>query len=199
MPFTDLEIKIAKQLVSGEKSLQELVYSTGLQVQEINEGLKSLIKKGLIEKRAEKYALLGEIIDRLQGKPKFRAMMMIENASQSKESLIKAVEDFEKRLRKEPYVYENFFKSDITEYNGIYSQYFSFVLGTQRFEDMVNFVINYGPGAIEFLEPDSFTVNLRDAQMILLNVSSAVNYYISLIASLYLQKLRAEESENVEK
>ncbi|MEM3411777.1 MAG: hypothetical protein QW735_02375 [archaeon] len=198
MPFTDLEIKIAKQLVSGEKSLQELVYSTGLQVQEINEGLKSLIKKGLIEKKAEKYALLGEIIDRLQSKPKFKAMMIIENASQSKESLIKAVEDFEKRLRKEPYVYENFFKSDIMENNGIYSQYFSFVLGTQRFEDMVNFVINYGPGAIEFLEPDSFTVNLRDAQTILLNVSSAVNYYISLIASLYLQKLQAEESENVE-
>ncbi|MEM3740918.1 MAG: hypothetical protein QXY04_00770 [archaeon] len=199
MPFTDLEIKIAKQLVSGEKSLQELVYSTGLQVQEINEGLKSLIKKGLIEKKAEKYALLGEIIDRLQSKPKFKAMMIIENASQSKESLIKAVEDFEKRLRKEPYVYENFFKSDIMENNGIYSQYFSFVLGTQRFEDMVNFVINYGPGAIEFLEPDSFTVNLRDAQTILLNVSSAVNYYISLIASLYLQKLQAEESENVER
>ena len=106
-----------------------------------------------------------------------------ETVKQSLSSLLENVEKdtrlsvFKKGDLKEPQKIDNPFKK-LTDLKHVWASSTEVHFVIKNFEDMVNISLEYGPSAIEILEPKSIKLDIRSAQSIL-NTTSSIMHRIT--------------------
>ncbi len=205
MDFSEQQKKVSQLLLKGPKNVDEIRKDIGLNANEVNDALKNLIKLKLVERHGDKYRLIEYVVKGTlgattpTGDEKFKFHMIIEAISQEKESLVKQCDILEDRFKKEKNVAIFRFERAEPKQNGdLWSAYFDTTIGTKKFKDIVNVIINYGPSSVEMLEPEKLEMNLQETHDTLNEVSSAVHYYITFILGLQ-QKLMEMKQELQEK
>src|SRR3989338_5918170 len=188
--FSGEQAKIAKALLAGDKSVEELRLETGISAGALNEGLRGLIKLRLVEKSKEnKYKLIDVVLKGAGSRPSvegnkmgkkpvnLKFFMIVEAGSDSREALEEQFKVIEERLRKEPYEFFKFEKSTVEELipeegsrahgkgvERMFAQHLELEVGVPSFRDVVYLIISYGPSGIELLEPSELELKASDVQ-----------------------------------
>jgi len=117
-----------------------------------------------------------------------RVGMMIEALAVSKEAAESAMKKHVQKMEKEDgmIIYKKEFReiSEVkTPFPNIekgYSQVVDLELVAESFDKLVYIVLNYGPSAIEILEPKNITMDFGEAQGILNSLASLVHTYAAM-------------------
>ena len=193
--FSEEQKNIAKALLENPKTLEELREQLKIDAGTLSKELGGLIKLRVVERKDEKYKLIDLVEKAVKGessKPiegKFQAHFMIESASQDKESLEKQVKILEGKIKKENVRVDELKVLDAIENQGVYNASIETTISTDKFSDLVDFVISYGPSAVEVFKPRSAEFKTKELQDMLQKVSSAVYYYTTLIVQLKYAQL----------
>jgi DNA-binding HxlR family transcriptional regulator len=202
--FSEEQKKIAKHLMSGPKTVEELSSLTFLIPSKITDELKKMMKLKLVEKEEgfpTKYKIKKSILEEVQkrkeimeqDKFKIRVKAIIEVQAIEKELLKKQLDKIEEALKKE----QNFTvyaaeKAEIIQEGEHFSSYLEVDLTVKDFSSLVRLMFFYGPTSVEVLRPEKIELGLDDLQDGLLEISSMVQAYTEFIAKRLNQEELAE-------
>ncbi len=190
MKISDTQARIAKELVEGPKSLEELANALGSSKEELEKELESLLKLGLVRKTKQGYRLAEAVrrglMEGIELKPedyKFRAYVIVEGVSEDKAKLEELQKKIVEKFKNDPYFQVIDLNIEETlENEGVYTSMFEAEVVAKSFEDLVYLVINYGPSSIELIEPGKFELKASEAQGILVDVANMIHAYTQVIA-----------------
>lgn len=194
LKFTKDQIAVGVALVKSSKTLKQLVEELDLGPNRIRKALNGMKKLGVVREVNGRYSLIPEARLKLMGrepveeKLPFKLHAIIEGQSKDKKILAKANDVLLEELKKDKLIRAtNFVVEDIVKEGSYYYVMFECDVYAKNFEDLVYFVLHYGPSVIELEEPAKFELTRHEGQGVLLDVSSTLHYYMGLIA-----KLKAE-------
>ena len=203
MNYSEEQQKIAKILLEGPKTLEELREASGLDAIQLNEELKELLKIKVVERKEDEYKLIDLVEKAVKGQAgpiegNFQVNMIIEATSKDKESVEKQLQLMEDKIKKERVIIDSIKKMEAIENQGYYNAYLELTISVSSFLDLVLFIISYGPSSIEIIKPKKTELTQNEMQEILHQMSSAVYYYTSLIIQLRYADLvkKAQEEQN---
>jgi len=203
-PFSRNQARLAKALVSGAKTAKELREETSLPLNEVEADLARLITLRVVDKlggyptkyQAVEAVRKGVMDSKTEGQ--FKAHVIIEG--QSKE--LKALQDASRHLRgmmekdrivhvasikeeaavKEDETYTNIIEADVT---------------AKSFEDLVYFVLNYGPSSIELHPIGDYVLKASEAQEVLMDIASLIQAYATTLVQkdFLIQEYRKKSPE----
>ncbi len=190
MKITETQANIARQLVEGPKSLNELAQALGLGKEELEKELEGLLKLGLVRKSKQGYRLAEAVrrglTEGVELKPedyKFRAYVMVEGVSEDKGKLEEMQKKVVERFKNDSYFQVIDLNVEETlENDGVFTSMFEAEVVAKGFEDLIYLVINYGPSSIELIEPGKFEMKASEAQGVLIDVANMVHAYSQVIA-----------------
>ncbi len=192
MRVSDTQARIAKALVPGPKTLEELAKELDLKPDEVKTELEALMKLGLVRLGKEKYRLVEAVRRGLETgeklnpeEYKFRAYVIIEGISENKEVLEKLQKQVIDKFKKDPnFEILDLNVEEIIENEGVYSSMFEAEVVAKTFHDLVYLVLMYGPSSIELIEPAKFEIKASEAQNILVDTAEMIHAYSQIIADL---------------
>ncbi|MCD4739848.1 hypothetical protein K8R43_01500 [archaeon] len=190
MQYTDEEAKISSALVKESKKLSALCAELNMKEEQVKKALDTLKEKGLVREREGVYFLHGNVRSGILGKEEtpdwpFKVHAIIEGQSKDKQVLEKANNVLIINLKKEKMIKAcDFVEEDILKEGRLYYVMFECDVYAKHFEDLVYFVIKYGPASIEFEDPGKFTMNRNEAQGILMDISTTLHSYMQTIHQL---------------
>ncbi|MFC2174637.1 helix-turn-helix domain-containing protein [archaeon] len=204
--FSRNQAKIAKALVEDGKTAKELREELGLPLHEVEGDLAKLIKLKTVEKLGgypTKYRAVDSVRRGIMGeKPTaaqvFRAHAIIEGQSKDKKALEDATTHLMGQMAKDNIVtVTNVQKDEVVKEEGVYTNLFEVDIASKRLEDMVYFVLTYGPSSIELEPMEEYVVDPSEAQGILMDVASVLHSYASTLVQkdLALRKYRENSKE----
>ena len=193
--YSKNQARIALSVSKSAKTVQELRKELGIPLNELEQGLAKMIKLRLIEKQhgfPTKYAAIEEVRRRVMEEEKtvyqFKAHAIIEGQSKSEEQLDYAQKDLIGKMKKdELFKVAGLEEEEIQKDKDIYTTLFSCDVHAKSFEDLVYFVLNYGPSSLELLEPDEIEMSKGEAQGVLMDMATMIHTYINLIAELKIE------------
>ena len=188
--FSHNQARIAKALIEGGKTAKELRDDLNIPLHELESDLGKLIKMKTVEKLGgypTKYQAVEAVRRGVMGeKPTeshiFRAHVIIEGQSKEK----KALEDATKHLMGEMskdrvIVVSNTRQDEIVEEEGVYTNLLEADIGAKHLEDLVYFVLTYGPSSVELEPIQEYSLNNAEAQGILMDIASVLQGYAALL------------------
>ncbi|MCD6522407.1 MAG: hypothetical protein J7K68_01545 [Candidatus Diapherotrites archaeon] len=197
--FTKEQARIAKALVPGPKTIEELRRELEIPMNKLTEELAQLMKLKLVSQKGfpTKYYIIDEVRRGVMEEEKtnrpFKAHFIIEGISKNKEALKNAQKALIERMKKDKLLrVQNIEESDIAEDNGNYSTFFEADISTKTFEDMVYAVLTYGPSSVELFEPEEFTLKRQEMQGALMDIATILHSYMGIIAQL---KMKLDEEQ----
>ena len=204
--FSRNQAKIAKTLAEGEKTAKELRDDLGLPLHEVEGDLAKLIKLKTVEKLGgypTKYQAVEAVRRGVMGKKPtaaqiFRAHAIIEGQSKDKKALEDATTHLMNQMAKDKVVtITNAQKDEVVKEDEVYTNLFEVDIASKRLEDMVYFVLTYGPSSIELEPMEEYTVDPSEAQGILMDVASVLHSYASTLVQkdLALRQYREKSKE----
>jgi len=205
--FSDNEKNIAKYLLdNGPKTVQDIGKGTSLGATDVMKAVKKLIQLRVVERDGENYKLIDAVTTGVKGAPpkefqqKYRVRMTIEGISESKGALQKEMDVLVDKLKKARCNIHELSQSEPVLQENHYSTYVETVLSTSTFKDLINLIINYGPTAVEVLEPTkNVELSLNEAHEVINEVVSAVHYYITIIVNLSKQAQNLQRTIEAQK
>ncbi|RLG21666.1 hypothetical protein DRN74_02065 [Candidatus Micrarchaeota archaeon] len=192
--YTKEQQQIARSLLKGPKTIEELRKDLNMPTDEILKHLKELIKLKVVEKSGfpTKYKLLDVIVNRVKsGKESrlsdypYEVLMIIEGMSSDKEALEKQMQMLKEKIESEKGI--DIIKlnlADVVKNENNFTTFISLQFGCETFADLIRMIIQYGPSSVEILAPQEAELSIREMQEISNDVMSAVHYYITLIVQL---------------
>lgn len=185
--FNETQKDIAELIFKEPKTIKEISDKLHVPQDDVKKELRLMLKLGVIEKEGEKFRLIRrieeDVSERLKGwKDSFRAIIMLDFHGSSEQSVEdgigKAIEEYEqnpgiKILSKK--------KEDIIRKEGNFSGIIELELATKKFEDLMDAVSRNGVSSLELLYPDSVTLNLEQAQAILMHMANVVIGYENIL------------------
>ena len=197
MKITDEQALVAKALVSGPKSIDELVKETGLEEAKVKEAIESLGKHGIVRKHKDKYRIIEAVRKGLEQKDrldpteyKFRVYAIFEGIAEDKTALEKAQAEIVEKFKADPRIEVlDLNIEEIIENEGVFTSMFEAEVMTRTFHDLVYMILTYGPTSIELIDPPRFEVKASEGQAILMDVAEAVHSYSQMVFDLS-KKLR---------
>ncbi len=192
MKITDFQARVAKSLVSGPKSIDEIAGDIGESKEKVDEALRSLVEYGLVRKSGERFRLIEAVRRGLESKDKlnpeeyrFRVYAIFEGISESKSALENAQSDLINKFKSDSrFEVLDINEEEILEQEGVYTSMFEAEVIAKSFHDLVYMILTYGPSSIELIEPSRFELKASEGQAILVDVAEAVHIYAQLIADL---------------
>lgn len=189
--FTKDEIAVGVALSKASKTVKQLVEELDLGPKRIKKALDKMKKLGVVRELNGRYSLIPEARLKLMEKEPveedlpFKIHAIIEGQSRDKEVLAKANEVMIDELKKDKLIKAtNFVVEDIVKEGSYYYVMFECDVYAKSFEDLVYFVLHYGPSVVELEEPAKFELTRHEGQGVLLDVSSTLHYYLALMAKL---------------
>ena len=200
MTYSEEQQKIAKILLEGPKTLDQLREASGLDAKQLNEELKGLLKLKVVERKEDEYKLIDLVEKAVRGETGpiegvFQSNLIIEATSKDKESVEKQLGILEDKIKKERVKIDFFEKKDVNENDGYFNAFIELTISVDSLLDLVMFIISYGPSSVEFVKPKKVELNQNEVQEILHQISSAVYYYTSLIIQLKYADLYKEKQK----
>lgn len=200
--YSDDQKQLAKVLLKGPMSVEDLREESKIPMNRINEALKELIKLKLVDRDGSKYKLIDYVTKGVEVKPRkpreveenYRVRLIIEALSKDKGALQAQLDILEGKLKEEPVSLLKLDKAETELQGENYTSYLDVEAGVRDFKDLLYLIINYGPSSVELLEPQKIELSMGETQEALNEVSSAVHYYVSFILGLQ-QKLIELKSE----
>ncbi len=118
-----------------------------------------------------------------------KTWMLFEVQSSKKEVTENAMKKHIESLNKESCFFIECNTSDINEVeahdlfkqkgiNVLYSQVSEVTMLTKDLDELTTIVINYGPSAIEILEPEKMTITMREAQNVLSSIADMMHKFM---------------------
>jgi len=205
--YTEDQQKVAKHLLDGPKTIEELRKELDLSANTLNSALKELLKLKVVEREDSKYKLIDYITKKVKGgekmeekdidfRGKYRVKMIIEALSQDKEALQRQCDILENKISKEEKISViDFEKGEILKQEENYTAFFDIEIETKTFKDVIHMIINYGPSSVELIEPEKLELNLNQSQELLNEISSAVHYYVAFILGLQQELMKVKGSQ----
>ena len=191
MEFSKEEAAIAAALVKSSKSAKQLVEELDLGPKKIKKALSKLVELGVARERNGRYSLIPQVRRGVMKKPEeevkmpFKVHALMEGQSYDKDTLARANETLIKNLKKDKLVTTcNFVEEEMIKEGKFYYIMFELDVYAKSFEDLLYFVIQYGPSSIEFEEPAKFELNRSEAQGVLIDVASTIHSYMGAIQQL---------------
>jgi len=200
--YTKNQLQIAASLVKSSKTMEELREELDMPMGVLENELAGLIKLKVVEQSGypTKYSVVEMVRRGIMGendtteKP-FTAHAIIEGQSRNKEELVKATKNLIEKLKTDKLVAIADLKEDeIVEGGGYFTTNFEVNIATKTFEDMMYFVLSYGPTSVELTGPKEFDIKLDEAQGIVMDVATTIHSYIGMIAQL---KVMMQDSDRV--
>ena len=195
LKFTREQVMLGAALVKSSKSLKQLVEELDLGPKKIRKALDGLEKLGVVRELHGRYSLIPEARLRFMGKKPseenmpFKIHTILEGQSKNKEVLAKANEVLLDELKKDKLVRAtNFVEEEIVKEGDYYYVMFECDVYAKSFEDLVYFVLHYGPSVVELEEPAKFEMTRYEGQGALVDISTMLNYYTGLIAQLKMER-----------
>ena len=204
--FSRNQARIAKALVEGEKTAKELRDELGLPLHELESDLAKLIKLKTVEKLGgypTKYRAVEAVRRGVMGeKPTeahiFRAHVIIEGQSREKKALEGATTHLIGQMEKDSVVVaSNITQDEIVKEGESYTTLLEADVAAKRLEDLVYFVLTYGPSSVELEPIDGYSVGHSEAQGILMDVASVLQAYTANLVQkdLALREFREKSKE----
>jgi hypothetical protein len=199
--YSKSQLRIAALLVKGGKTMGELRSALDVPLGTLEKEVAGMIKLKVVEKAGypTKYYVADMVRRGIMGdsseKP-FKAHAIIEGQSRDKAELVKAMQGMVAKLKSDKLL----LISDLAEDEpmdvgeGVFSSNFECDVSTRAFEDIMYFVLHYGPTSIELVAPKEFQMRMDEAQGIIMDVATTIHSYISIIAQL---KVAMQESNEV--
>lgn len=195
MEFTREEKEISKAILKSSKTVKQLTVELDMGPKRVEKALKNLTALGVVRELKGRYSLVADVRRGVMGKEveetdlPLKVHALIEGQSKDKEILARANEALINNLKKDKLIKAcNFIEEDIIKEKRVYYVLFECDVYAKSFEDLLYFVINYGPSSIEFEEPAKFEINRNEAQGVLMDVASVIHSYMNTI-----QKLKQDQ------
>jgi predicted transcriptional regulator len=191
MEFTKEETAVAAALVKSSKSAKQLAEELDLGPGKVKKALARLVELGVARERDSRYSLIPKVRRGVMGKAdeetrlSFKVHAIIEGQSENKEALVKANETLLKSLKNERLIKAcNFVEEELIKEGKTYYVMFELDVYASQFEDLLYFVIHYGPSSVEFEEPAKFELNRHEAQGVLMDVATTLHGYMAVISKM---------------
>lgn len=204
--FSRNQALLAKALVEKPKTVKELRDELGLSLNEIENDLAKLIKLKLVEKlggyptnyRAIEQVRRGVMENKPNEEHFFRAHAIIEGQSVEKKALENATKHMIKQMENDHIVtVANIREDETINEDGVFKNLLEVDVAAKRFEDLIYFVLNYGPSSIE-LEPfNEYVLKTDEAQGVVMDMASFIQTYATLLVQkdIALQEHRKKIAE----
>ena len=188
--YSEEQQKIARLLLEGPKTLEELRESTGADASKLNEELKGMLNlKVIVRDNEDKYKLTSFVEKQVKGfseeiQENFKFRLTIEGLSMSEEALMKQLQLMENKLKADKLKIISFEKSDPYKHEKNFTAFIEIEAWVTEFVDILRLIVNYGPSAVELIYPKEMKFDIGKAQDILNEMSSAVHYYVGMVLQL---------------
>ncbi|MCK4327616.1 MAG: hypothetical protein KAW41_04000 [Candidatus Diapherotrites archaeon] len=204
--FSRNQALIAKALVDGEKTAKELRDELGMPLHELEGDLAKLIKLRTVEKLGgypTKYRAVEAVRRGVMGeKPTeahiFRAHVIIEGQAKKKKDLEDATKHMVGEMAKDQIVaVSNTLQDEIIKEDAFYTNLIEADVAAKRLEDIVYFVLTYGPSSIELEPMEEYTISPNEAQGILMDIASVLQAYAANLVQkdLAIKEYRKQSKE----
>lgn len=192
--YTEDQQKMAKALLKGPRTSEELRDEVKLPADQVLEALKEMMKLRVVEKTGfpTKYKLIDSIMQRVKdGKEggftdkKFEIAMIIEGLSSNRDALEQQMGQLKEKIGQEKGIeIIQLEVQEIMQHESNYTTYIDLHFGADSFATVITMIIQYGPSSVEVIEPRNASLGVGEMQASLNEVVSAVHYYIGLVVQL---------------
>lgn len=193
--YTEVQTKIAKILLHGPKTAEELRAQVNIPYDQLIGELKGLLKLEVILK--EGFPTKYKLKENISNEVKRRKQMSEEDANKARVRVVievQAIEEtlLEKQLNKLKEALEKnseikIYSLDIAEKaksGEYYSSYLDVNFSIKNFSALVKFMFFYGPTTIEVLKPEKIELTAQDLQDGLVDIADMAQKYSVYIAKL---------------
>lgn len=191
MQFDEKEIKVASSLVKSSKSAKLLSEELGLEKEDVEKILVKFLQLGIARNMGGRYSLIAKVRRSLMGKEKididrpFKVHAILEGQSENEQVLANANKVLIDNIKKDNIVkVSNLVEEDIIKEGETYYVMFELDVYAKNLEDLLYFVIRYGPSSIEFEKPDKFELDKVEAQGMLMDVATVLHSYMGTMKKL---------------
>lgn len=187
-----LQIKIAKELLEGPGSIQELSKAVGESPLDVENALKQMVELKLASEKAGMFYISEEIKKELlnkrelaeQEKPKIDIQAYIEVKGLNRKAALQQMKEIEKALKaQEAFV---LYSSSIIEpekQGDLYIGHLDITIGFKNITSLVQFMYLYGPSVVEVIKPPKAEFTAFDLQEALNQMAEYIFKY-----NVYLEK-----------
>lgn len=186
--FTEEQKKIAFSLYNSPKGVDDLNQQLGIPFDRLNEGLKLMLKLGLVkvEGYPQKYVLTEEVAKGVKRRKEIaekdpfelRLKAIIEFKAVETDLLGKNMNEVEEKLRKDKdYVIYDIYKAKAEKVGGHYSAYLELNFSAKDFTSIVKFMYFFGPSSVEVIKPQKVVLSMDDLQDALMEMAEMIQSY----------------------
>ncbi|MBS3059988.1 MAG: hypothetical protein J4432_00575 [DPANN group archaeon] len=182
--YTEEQEKIARLLLKGQKTVEDLRDELDMPAADLLSGLKELIKLRVVEKQGNNYKLIDKITATASDdiEEHFKLHMIIEGSGPEKDAVEKQMNLMTQRLKADRIKITMFEKSEMLKTDVGYNQHIDIEFYVPEFQDAVKMVMNYGPTIVEVLEPRETEITAETMERALQELTASVHYYSEWIA-----------------